>query len=272
VVFEPDIEALNDDDRVAINTALLSGQGAEMAFSRGVLLVEGEGDKLFFETLRRRVAGADASGRLDELAIVWTGSNTRFGPWIRLLESYETDGSLPIEWLAVADSVDSSTELRRALEAAEISIPMRVASAMRQVSQRFSAGDEEGAIRATRDFNDRSRIEGVGVTLLPIDLEYSALRMASDKTVRTITKRLKLPAGDKDDLLRRLGSKYGAGPVQDALKGPWVRAVIADELPLTELSVAIREVLRRWFRFALGDARSVNEVLRAGGIPAGRKL
>ena len=41
VIYEP--ARSRADDRTAINTALLSGQGAEMAFSRGVLLVEGEG-------------------------------------------------------------------------------------------------------------------------------------------------------------------------------------------------------------------------------------
>jgi dGTP triphosphohydrolase len=97
---------------VVINTALLTGQGAEMAFSRGVLLVEREGDKLFFETLRRRIAPFDETGGADELSVVWVGSNARFGPWIRLLEGYTVDNVRPIEWLAVADALLSSGWVR----------------------------------------------------------------------------------------------------------------------------------------------------------------
>jgi hypothetical protein len=36
--------SLSNDARESINTALLAGAGAELAFARSVLLVEGEGD------------------------------------------------------------------------------------------------------------------------------------------------------------------------------------------------------------------------------------
>ncbi len=42
--------------RREINSALLTGHGAEMAFASSLLLVEGESDRLFFERLRRRLA------------------------------------------------------------------------------------------------------------------------------------------------------------------------------------------------------------------------
>jgi predicted ATP-dependent endonuclease of OLD family len=62
--------AQSDERREEINTALLTGQGSEAIFSRCVLFVEGEGDGLFFEALRRRLASVDDSGRVDQLAIV----------------------------------------------------------------------------------------------------------------------------------------------------------------------------------------------------------
>jgi hypothetical protein len=66
-----------------------------------VLLVEGDGDRLFFEWLRRRVAAATKDGRVDDLYVVPTGSNTQFSLWPQLLRSYGRDGDRPA-WLGNA--------------------------------------------------------------------------------------------------------------------------------------------------------------------------
>lgn len=81
----------------------MAGYGAEMAFARGVLLVGGEGDRLYFEGLRRRGAQLATDSRLDEICVVPTGSKTRFGPWIRLLSGYGTDADRPINWISLVD-------------------------------------------------------------------------------------------------------------------------------------------------------------------------
>ena len=276
VVYQPSTDS-EERVRTEINSALLSGQGAEMVFSRGVLLVEGEGDKLFFETLRRRLAPHDHTGSLDELSIVWSGSNTLFAPWIRLLESYTTDNVRPIEWLVVADGADSATQLSRAFRDAGPRITGPSASALHRVSASARGGDEEAMIRDVRLFNQTARRAGVRAALLPIDLEFSALSEAADETVQRIASRIGLEVDSSDTILRLLGSKHGAGPVASPLKAPWMRAAIAEMIPLNELSVDVREVLRRWFRTALLETRRVNELFRTAGVSvpgqtgAGRK-
>jgi predicted ATP-dependent endonuclease of OLD family len=266
VIYQPSDGTQSDADRATVNTALLSGQGAEMAFSRGVLLVEGEADKLFFETLRRRFAVHDPTGALDELSIVWVGSNTLFAPWMRLLESYITDHLRAIEWLVVADGADSSAALARAFRESRVSLSPDVSAALQDVGTEAGTGDDDRTIRAIRRFNQAARRIGVRANLLPIDLEYAALHSAADATVIDIAVRLGLDCTTREELLRKLGSKHGAGPSNRSVKAPWARAILAESLPAEEISGDVREVLQRWFRMVLGDTRRANDVLRAGGI------
>jgi predicted ATP-dependent endonuclease of OLD family len=271
VVFQPPRDP--EPRRAEINSALLSGQGAEMVFSRGVLLVEGEGDKLFFETLRRRLASHDPTGSLDELSIVWVGSNTIFAPWIRLLEGYANDGLRALEWLAVADGADSASLISHAFRAAHVRFPDGIEQALQTVAQAAGANNQDGLVFQTRRFNQAARTNDFRATLLPIDLEYAALADASRATVLELNRRLGLDAQDKDELLRKLGSKTGAGPSANSLKAPWTRAAMAELLPLAELTTDVQEVLRRWFGMALPDAKNVNDVLKAAGVrisPRGR--
>jgi predicted ATPase len=264
VVFQPPRDL--EPRRAEINSALLSGQGAEMVFSRGVLLVEGEGDKLFFETLRRRLAPHDPSGSLDELSIVWVGSNTIFAPWIRLLEGYARDGLRPVEWLAVADGADSASLLGQAFREAQVRLPDTISQALQGVAQAAAGNNQGRLVTRTRAFNQAARTNDFRAGLIPIDLEYAALADTTAATVRAIRARLNLGAASRDELLRKLGSKHGAGPSAEPLKAPWTRAAIAELLPLTELTTDVQDVLRRWFRMALPDAKQVNNVLRTAGV------
>lgn len=94
----------SDSNRAIINTALMTRYGAEMVFAKGVLLVEGESDRELFEGLRRRLAGLDEQGRLDNLIAIPTGSKDRFGPWIRLIRGYRLNNPKPpLEWLALVE-------------------------------------------------------------------------------------------------------------------------------------------------------------------------
>jgi predicted ATP-dependent endonuclease of OLD family len=264
VVYEP--PDLLSADRVAINSALLTGQGAEMAFSRGVLLVEGEGDKLFFETLRRRLAPFDPTGSTDELSVVWVGANSRFGPWMRLLEGYALESVRPIEWLAVADGADSSQPIRQAMADARVPTPSNVSTALSSVATAVATGNEVLVIGRVRALNSLARRFGTRIALLPVDLEYSALINASPSTLRRMASRIGVNIANREALLRTIGSKAGQGPIANPLKGPWMRGVIAQELPMREISADVRDVLSRWLRLTLGDARRANDVLRAAGV------
>jgi hypothetical protein len=144
-----------DQRREEINTALLTGQGSEAIFSRAVLLVEGEGDALFFEALRRRLAPFDATGRIDQLAIVRVGSKTSFAPWVRLVESYadSTSGERPIEWLVVADGADAARDVRDALRQAGLTVGQDIEASIARVQQAQAGHDQQRKITSVRDLN-----------------------------------------------------------------------------------------------------------------------
>ena len=222
-----------DDRRRQINTTLTAGQGAEAMFARSVLLVEGPGDRAFFEALRRRIARRDQSHRTDDMAIVQVGSNTAFAPWIRLLESYQdtATGERPIEWLVVADSIDATTEVARAFRDAALTIPAEIDTALRGITQPASAGDHGACIDRTREFNDLAAGSGVRITFLPIDLEWCALQASSQNTLNSLADSFGLARGTRTEFLARLGSKHGAGPGADPRKDPWIRAAIARTAP-----------------------------------------
>ena len=261
-IFPP--RGSTDERRREINTALMSGQGSEAMFARSLLLVEGPGDKLFFETLRRRVARGDASHRADELAVVHVGSNASFAPWIHLIESYQdpATGERPIEWLVVADAIDAPTEIARALRDAGISIAAELDSTLRAIQAANGAGDDASSIQSTHEFNRLAENAGLRVTLVPIDLEWCALQNTSRVTRNELAIVLGLPEGDRAAFLSRLGSKHDAGPIADPHKDPWMRAAIAGGLPWTEVSRDAKFVLRRWLLNAGIDEDSVIELLR----------
>jgi hypothetical protein len=136
---------------------------------------------------------------------------------------------------------------------------------LNSVANAAANGDDDALVREIRRANEAARRVGTRIALLPIDLEYAVLAGASAETVERIADRVNIVAGSKEDLLRRLGSKAGAGPVQGRRKAPWIRAVIGQELPLSEISLDLQAVLRRWFRMTLGHTRAVNELFTAAG-------
>jgi energy-coupling factor transporter ATP-binding protein EcfA2 len=248
--FEP--APLEDEaKRSAINTALLTGFGAEMAFARSVLLVEGDGDRLFFEGLRRRVARSNNEGCVDEVYVVPTGSKTAYGPWLNLLSSYGREGDRPVSWLAAPDS-DAATDIRRAWNDAGISLPAQVVSALSALSQ-VPGDDEDGIATAVDEANAAARTAQVGIEFLSPDLEGAMLSDCKPKTVARICDRVGAPESDRATLtawLRKSGNK-----------APWIRAAIADEIPWGELSPSALGVLRRWLE-SVTDGLTVSRLLR----------
>lgn len=260
-----------DDRRRQINTTLTAGQGAEAMFARSVLLVEGPGDRAFFENLRRRVGRRDQSHRTDDLAIVQVGSNTAFAPWIRLLESYQdtATGERPIEWLVVADGIDAPTEVARAFRDAGLTIPADIDAALRAITQSSAAGDQVACIDHTRQFNDLAANSSVRVILLPIDLEWCALQASSQNTLNSLADSFGISRGTRSEFLARLGSKHGAGPGADPRKDPWIRAAIARTAPWAEVSADAKFVMRRWLLSAGVAQNDVTELLRRAPSLAG---
>lgn len=253
-----------DERRREINSALMSGQGAEAMFARAIMLVEGHGDKLFFESLRRRVAHNDPSHRADELAVVHVGSNAAFSPWIRLFESYldPSTGERPVEWLLVADGIDAPTEIARALRDAGITIPADVDAVLRVVQRANTAGDDNGSIEATRLLNELAAAAGLRVSLVPIDLEWCALQNASRNTLNDLAVLLVLPEDDRAGFLSRLGSKHGGGSIAQPRKEPWMRGAIAQTLPWSEVSRDAKSLMKRWLLAGGIQTGAADEILR----------
>lgn len=245
--FEP--SDYDDERRAQIHTALLAGHGSEMAFARSVLLVEGEGDRLFFERIRRRLARRSKSGRIDEMFVIPVGSKSQFAPWIRLLQSYGEDGNRPITWLVVADG-DAPTELIRAFRDASVTVPNPVVQLCQTLSDANAHGNTEARRRAAIRVNQRTNQLGLPFAFVPVDLEWSALSNASAETVQGIIERAALDVGNRDELLNKIGSKFDT-PVSRPIKAPYVRGLIADELPWSEVSGPVKSILRRWMRGAV---------------------
>jgi hypothetical protein len=261
-VFPP--RERDNEHRVAINTALMSGQGSEAMFARSVLLVEGPADKLFFEMLRRRVAAVDERHVADQLAVVDVGGKQRFAPWMRLFESYQdpSSGDRPIEWIAVGDGADAASHIRRALRDTGITVGLDLDAALHEVSQANAANDEARAVSAARSFNSLAVQARLRAHLLPVDLEWCCLQSASAATVARLTGSIDVGAVDRSDLLRKLGSKHGQGPIADAVKHPWIRGVVGRELPWPEVSSDARLVLTRWLRPVFDSTAQVEQLLR----------
>jgi hypothetical protein len=261
-IYEP--SKLDDEARHSINTALLAGQGSEAIFARSVLLVEGEGDKAFFEALRRRVAEVDTTGRVDELAIVSVGSKSSFAPWIRLIESYRdtVTGERPISWLVVADGGDAGSEVRSAFGAAGVTVPLEVETLLRESIRRQDSTDQKERIDGTRALNQAANDAGVRLHLLPIDLEWCMLQSLSDVSFAEAASVLGFPDMDREALLRKLGSKFGAGPAASPRKDRWMRARLGQSAPWKDVSIDSRFVLRRWLLGAGFEQRAIDQLFR----------
>lgn len=230
--FSPRV-ARDDATRQRINTALLTGHGAEMSFSSSILLVEGEGDRLFFERLRRRLAYATGEGRVDELGIVPVGGKTTFGPWLRLLRSYGEEGNRPIRWLVVADD-DAARQIRRAYADAGITLPVSALKPLMNVAR--SRGSEGVDAEATEIFNTAAAEDAVHIRLLVGGLEHAMLAGCSSHTVEQLCEQFFARDIQPSELESWLAKR----------KAPWMRAVIGDTVPWGELGTDVVAVLLRW--------------------------
>lgn len=243
-----------DANRKAINTALLTRDGAEMLFARSVLLVEGDGDREFFEAIRRRLAVHDPSGAVDRLVAVPTGSKTRFGPWIRLIRSYpEESVEAPLNWLALVDG-DASREIRKGFADAKVRIPTELRDALAKLGQANGCADLTDRVTVARDINAMARQYRTNLAVMPGDLEWGTLHCMSDETVRRVGGLIGMGCATSEELIHALGTKHHTRPRSNGSKHPWQRAVLGREIPPTEVSTDTRAVLKRWLIGAMPAA------------------
>ncbi len=254
--YEP--QPADTETREEINTARLTGSGAEMMFARSVLLVEGDSDRQFFEAIRRRLTVHDSSGRTDQLFVVPVGGCTSFRPWIELLESFSVRGDQPIRWLIAADG-DAGAQVRRAFLDASYTVSNEVVNAIST-----AGSNQESTAKAWRDsvreVNVQSRETNIPLCLVPVDLEDAALHSASDSTLQALRKKLDVEASSREELLYYLGSKC-VEQNDDANKQAWIRRFIGNLLPPAEVSDDIGDIIIRWLEGAMppDDANSLWE-------------
>lgn len=255
--FYPPKDDLEYTQRDEINTALMSGFGAEMIFGTAALFVEGEGDRQFFERIRRRVSRHDESGQIDNCFVVPVGGKTNFAPWMKLLDSYGAKDNRPIKWLAVVDA-DGSTEIRHAFADAGISLSKGFLEQLGSMARSKNSSDWDGLRLATATCNAMTEELLIPMQFLVLDLEEAALSSVSEKSLELIAKKAFGQSGmrkysGRNSLLSKLGAKGYSGSEKSDIKAPWIRGYIGEHIPASELSECVKQTLHRWFSFALGE-------------------
>ncbi len=215
-----------------------------MAFARGVLLVEGDGDRLFFEFLRRRLAKRSTTGDIDQLYAVPTEGKTAFSQWLRLLSSYGRDGNRPVTWLAAPDS-DAASEIREAWIKAGLSLPPTVTNALIALAA-IERTHREQVLVGTRVVNNEARKAGVGLELLTNGLEQVMLSGCSEATVARLCAVVGAP--ECAEPRWRPGCRTG--------RHHGMRAAIARETPWDEISAEAKSVMTRWLTLAMPAAQA----------------
>jgi hypothetical protein len=243
---------VSDEARHAINTALLTGAGAEMAFARSVLLVEGAGDAAFYETLRRRLARSSADGRLDQLVVVPVGSKGAFAPWLRMLSSYGSENDRPIRWLVSADG-DAATQLRRAHSDAGLRLSVRLRLALTNAANERHNPDRDLFAAATEAANVAARATGAALHLSPIDLEHAALLGCDDDDAAFLSRAIGAGVSTREELEVWLRGR----------KAPYHRSSLAIAMPWSVVSSDTRMVLRRWLEPTMNRTQA-QRIVRSG--------
>lgn len=237
-----------DSRRSDIHTALLSGQGAEMIFATSVLLVEGEGDRAFFEGLRRRLARRDPSNCVENLFVIQVGGRSSFSPWIKLIHALNGGGPKgPLAFLVVPDG-DAISETKKALKNSNISINQDISQNLEDARRELKGNNFERWRALLSEINKKfySSSSPVPVCFLNGDLESSMFLGLPSKRCEYFAKLLGIGFRDKDAFIKAMGSKAIDGKAGDKNKAPYMRKQIAEQIGFSELSENVELVLRRW--------------------------
>lgn len=240
-----------DDRRESINSTLIAFPHAETFFSSAVLLVEGSGEKAFFETVLRRMRSLKEGSILTKLVVQPVGGKASFAPWINLFKSYGDNSDRPIRWLCLMDSDAASKDdkgqraLLRALRDSDFQIPPEVEQQIVGFGN-LDYTDQQRRDQEVRRLN--TSLSSLSCFLLSVDLEWAALR-GDDEGTSAITNRIFSEEGigtfEKiEDCAKKLGSKLGNGKVvQRPRKDPYLRVRMAEMLPFSTMSHEVELVV-----------------------------
>ena len=255
---------VDDSTRLAINTSLTRGRGAEAFFARSVLLVEGPGDREYWEALRRRLAPIDDGMAVDECYVIDIGSNASCAPWLKLFKSYPSD---PVRWTVLLDS-DSTKKLADAAKHAGVQLTGRQRKALAALHSAFGKCDLQGIEDGADELADLKAGES-RLLLAPGDLESLMCVGLSGPTRSRICEEIGLDKKNAANLARRLGTKHRQGmkAINRPRKEPWVRSRIGQITPPAELADFTCGVLEKWIAGAsnLDHGKEVVQRFRSPG-------
>lgn len=239
------------DDR---QSAYMSGRGAEALFARSVLLVEGAGDVAAFEEIRRRLARDPAlRPACSQMAVIAVGGKTAFTPWVRLLRGFVDQERRPaIRWLVCADG-DAATQAIKCLNLAGVEVPESVRGFKVEVDDSYAARDQQAHVTAVNAFNRACDAAGVGIHLLPFDLEFAlAGAMRADRAT-DVGEAIGTPAASGEELAHRLGSKCRPEVARGASKADVTRRELARRCSWHDLTPGFQAALQRWLTPVVTD-------------------
>jgi predicted ATP-dependent endonuclease of OLD family len=272
--FEPNDEPA---DRASINTSLMTTSSAEMFFARTIVLIEGDGDKAFFNTLLRRIKRlATVDLELAGLIFQVTGGCTFYAPWLKLIRSYGRPGDDPFDymWLMDGDAAVNSGErpVLRAIRDGGFSLTPETTNEIVMFGDLL--WDTASRTKNCNSSANRALFKYHG-HLFCCDLEWALFNGSSDVAVSAIKRALSTAGisteGNHVELARRLGSKIGTGSGSDgSKKQPFIRALIAENLELSslpsEIYAALRAILQRCYKY---NNRKVTDLFTKCGIAEG---
>ena len=236
-----------DLKRLQINSQLMAGRVAEMFFAESVLLVEGPGDREYWEGLRRRVAIYDGTGASDRCYVVEAGGKSSFAPLVRMLESYP---HRPIGWTAIMD-IDGVAALRKCAKESGVGLSARQESILDKISIAWNGGSFSDADTLVKSLAKAAESEAPFL-LAPIDLEHMMCASLLPATVSRISPLMVAKTNDPQVFAERLGTKCRPTrkSTSDPVKTPAFRRTIAEMTPPKELDGLVRLVLLRWLASA----------------------
>jgi len=251
---------VSEEKMKEICSALLKKHGAEVLFSKSVLLVEGESDYFFFEILKERLLSVEGGEDLMGLHVIPVGGKQQFCPYVKLIDGFGATDH-PIKWFIAADN-DASGDIKDIARILNLSLGQNVRDAILGTCRAYDNGEVAEWLRGASSINKLLALDGVKIFLMPGDLEYSALEKSSETLLLGVKKLIKADSSlSKEELLKKLGSKgVDCNSSDEAIKAPYVRAFIARNISGRELSGPIKEILYQWVG-PLGITKSKTEAL-----------
>ncbi len=264
------------ENRASINTSLMTTASSELFFARTVVLIEGEGDKAFFNTLLRRIKNkATVCADLSGLVFQATGGCTFYAPWLKLVKSYKRGTEHPFDCLWIMDGDAAVMNGERPVLRLEKECGFHLEP--QQVQTIIDFGDEQWAANVRTVASVTSANEVLATHdgyLFSCDFEWALFNQASNAAIKSIKTALSIAQistdGSHIELARRLGSKVETGKASDgAKKQPFIRALIAEHLDFASLPPEIYNVLRRIFMVSYKNKKRVDDIFQVCGISRG---